>query len=350
MSNPTRPARLLDLAAALPDHLELAIEATSHLPTLPSPTGLTSIVVLGMGSGRTAGRALAAIAGPRIALPILVESSYAVPAWVGAGSLVFAVSGSGNTDEVNYAAAQAAELGARVVAITAAGWLADFARDRGATFIAIPREIEPARTAFGFTVAALISVLVQMGLLLPEATAWISSAAAHLRRRRSQIESEAAKLATGLVDRHVTFQGDARIGAVAAERWKAQFNQNARQPASFSEQPNASHNEVVAWDALRREQVLNETVVLLRHPFEDARVAQRLDQFAAYLNGKAPVHQIRGEGDTPLAALLDLTMMADFTSLAVAAERGVDPSSIPFITTTLKEGIVPPEYHSRDSK
>ena len=58
-------------------------------------------------------------------MPILVESSYEIPACVGAQSLVFAISGSGNTDEVNHTAAASAERGARIAVVTTGGRLAD---------------------------------------------------------------------------------------------------------------------------------------------------------------------------------------------------------------------------------
>jgi hypothetical protein len=58
--------------------------------------------------------------------------------------------------------------------------------------------------------------------------------------------------------------------------------------------------------------------------------------------GKATLEQVRAGGGTPLSALMELAMLGDLTSLALAGLRGVDPSSIPFISKSLKEGIVAP--------
>src|SRR5262245_8730424 len=101
-----------------------------------------------MGTGRSAGQVLRAVGSDTIPVPILVENSYEVPACIGNRSLVFAVSGSGNTDEVNHAAATSAARGARLVAITADGWLVDFARDSGTALVRIPPGIQPARATF----------------------------------------------------------------------------------------------------------------------------------------------------------------------------------------------------------
>ena len=344
-AEPARTSALFDLAFALPEHLALGADAARDLRGLPQRQDVDNIVILGMGTGKTAGHVLRAVGATTIPVPILVESSYEIPACVGKRSLVFAGSGSGNTDEVNHAAAASAMRGARLAVITTGGWLADFAEDQGAPLVRIPPDIQPARFTFCVVVASLLTMLESVGFL-PEARAWLESAAAQLRRRREELrrdDNAAERLASLLVGRHVLCQGDAPIGAAAAERWKAQINQNARQAASASEQPNASHNEAVAWDSRNDLTLERDAAVLLRHRFEDARVGQRIDRLAHYLSGKVPVHSVRGEGETPFAVLMDLAMIGDFTSLYLAELNGVDPSSAQFISRTVKEGLAPPK-------
>jgi glucose/mannose-6-phosphate isomerase len=332
-----------DLAFALPDHLLRGADLARGLRGLPQLSEIENIVIFGMGTGRSAGQVLRAVGSSIIPAPILVESSYEIPACVGKQSLVVAISGSGNTDEVNYAAAASAEGGARIVAVTTAGWLVDFAEDSGAALVRIPAEIQPARTTFGIVVGSLLTILERIGFL-PKARPWIESAAAQLRRRRyelSQKDNVAERLASTLVGRHVLCQGDTPIGAAAAKRWKAQINQNARQAASVSEQPNASHNEAVAWDCRNDLTMQREAAMLLRHRYEDPRVSQRIDRLSHYLAGKVPVHSVHGKGDTPFAVLMDLIMIGDFTSLHLAELNGVDPSAVQFISHTVKEGASP---------
>ena len=348
---PVPQSPLFDLAAALPEHLAQGVEAARDLPGRPKRSEIETIVILGMGAGRTAGHVVRALGAAAIPVPVLVESFYELPACIGDRSLVLAVSGSGDTDEVNHAAAQAAARGGRLIAVTAGGWLLDFAEDQAAVVIRIPPHIQPARVTFGFVAAALLTLLQDIGFL-PEAGRWIESAIAQLRRRRDELGREdnpAQRLASSLLGRHVLCQGDTPIGATAAERWRAQINQNAKQCASASEQPNASHNEAVAWDFPPGRVSPSEAVVLLRHGFEDQRVSQRIDRLADYLRGKVPVHSVRGEGDSRLAALMDLVMVGDFTSLHLAALNGVDPRAIRFISQTVKEGLTPPKPSPRRS-
>jgi glucose/mannose-6-phosphate isomerase len=344
-AEPARTTPLFDLAFALPEHLVLGADAARNLRGLPQKSDIENIVILGMGTGKTAGHVVRAVGTTTIPVPILVESSYEIPACVGARSLVFAVSGSGNTDEVNHAAAASAMRGARLAVITTGGWLADFAEDHGAPFVQIPPDIQPARVTFGIVVASLLTMIESVGLL-PEARAWLESAAAQLRVRREELCRDGSfteRLASQLVGRHVLCQGDVPIGATAAERWKAQINQNARQAASASEQPNASHNEAVAWDCHNDLTLERDAAVLLRHSFEDPRVSQRIERLAHYLSGKVPVHSVRGEGETPFAVLMDFAMIGDFTSLHLAELNNVDPSSAQFISHTVKEDLAPPK-------
>jgi glucose/mannose-6-phosphate isomerase len=336
----TKP--FFELAAALPEHLLLGAELVQGLSSLPSASEIDNITILGMGTGHTAGCVLRAATASTLPVPILVQSTYELPGCLGKRSLVFAVSGSGDTDEVNHAAADSAARGARIVVVTTGGWLTNFCRETGSVLIAIPNGIKPARVTFGAIVGALLASVGRIGFL-PEAEKWLEGAGAQLRRRRDELVQDgniAARLAEELTGKHVACQGDAPIGATAAERWKAQINQNAKQPASTSAQPNASHNEAVAWDSADSRR--NEAAVLLRHPFEDRRVGQRMDLLAGYLKDKIPVHEVLGKGATPFAALMDLTMVGDFVSLHLAALNGSDPGDDTFIARTLKAGLKPP--------
>ena len=228
----TKP--FFELAAALPEHLSLGAGLAQGLSSLPAASGFDHIAILGMGTGHTAGCVLRAVTASTLPVPILVQSTYERPACLGKRSLVFAVSGSGDTDEVNHAAADSAARGARMVVVTTGGWLANFSRETGSALIAIPEGIKPARVTFGVIVGALLATVGRIGFL-PEAESWLEGAGVQLRRRRDELAKGgniAARLAAELTGKHVACQGDAPIGATAAERWKAQINQNAKQPAS----------------------------------------------------------------------------------------------------------------------
>ena len=178
-----------DFAFALPDDLVRGADAALDLYGLPQRSEIGNILILGMGTGRSAGLVVRAVGSAAIPVPICVESSYEIPACIGERSLVFAVSGSGSTDEVNYAAATSAARGARLVVVSVAGWLVDFAQNTGAALVRIPPDIRFARATFGVVVGSLLTVLQDVGFL-PEAKLWIESAALQLRQRREELSRE----------------------------------------------------------------------------------------------------------------------------------------------------------------
>jgi glucose/mannose-6-phosphate isomerase len=334
---------LFDLALALPEHLSLGATVGRQLHGLPQRREIENVVILGMGTGRIVGHFAEAVGAGIVSVPILVESSYEIPAYVGRSSLIVALSGSGNTDEVNHAAAKGAALGARLVAIASGGWLSDLAKDCGAPFILIPPEIRPARAAFGIMLGGVLGTLEGTGLL-PDAG--IEGALSQLLRRREELHASGngtERLAERLADKRAFFQGDTPLGATAAQRWKTQFNQNARQQASASAQPDASHNEVMAWDFHAEPTPRNDAVVLLRHDLEDVRVSRRIDHFASSVKDKVAVYTVHGEGPNRLAVLMDLALMGDVASLHVASRLDVDPLAVPAISAPTSERFAPPE-------
>ncbi len=353
MMTPPLDHALLAQLWATPDQMEDAVRRCHAITaSLPRLRDIDTLAIFGMGSARTAGHGLYALAADASPIPILIGRGYQIPACLGPRSLVFAISGSGNTDEVDHAAAAALACGARLVMVTRGGWLAEVAGALQLPCVDIPPGIQPARATFAFVLAALLTMVGRMGLL-PPAEESIADTITQLREQwhdACDALARSPRLAADLAGRHVVIQGDSTIGAVAAERWKAQINQSAKQPAAWSEQPNASHQEAVAWDAHPRDRSETDALVLLRHPFEDPRVSRRMELLADHVRDRVPVHVLQGTGRTRLAALMDLVMMGDLTAMHMAAINGADASSITFISETLKQGMSRPEMPGMETR
>ena len=90
---------MLAATAGLPEQLEVSAAAAWDVTGLPSPVGLGSIAVLGMGGSGVAGEILQAIGKEQLRLPVVLVGDYSLPAFVGPDTLVFAVSFSGETEE-----------------------------------------------------------------------------------------------------------------------------------------------------------------------------------------------------------------------------------------------------------
>ncbi len=324
----------LDAVAGLPEQLTAAHEAageTLRASDLPDAASVRNIVVLGMGGSGISGDVLSSVASGVLPVPVTVLKQYRTPRFVGPGTLAFALSYSGNTEETLSMARGAAEAGASVVTVSSGGELAELP---GATHISCPPGYMP-RAALGALVAPLFVALFRMGLM-PQAHALLVKAQEQLAHRRDRCRPEvtgAANPARELarqIDRTIPLiYGGGAIGAVAAMRWKCDVNENAKAPAFWAAHPELDHNEICGFgqhgDVTR--QVF--TLIELRHGSEHERLEPRF----AFTRGLieecvARVLEVQAEGEGRLAQLLDLMYVGDWTSCYLALDNDVDPGPI----------------------
>ena len=322
--------------ASLPDQFGEAAAAAAAAADLDplSGQGFTNVAVCGMGGSGISGDVLAAAGSHDLTVPVTVLKGYRVPRFVGPGTLFFAMSYSGGTEETLEATAAALAAGARVVAVCSGGELAALAGRAGAPVIGCPPGFMP-RAALGHLATPLFVVCDRLGLL-PGGEAAIKAAQAQAARRRDACRPEvegpanpAREVARRIGRTFPLIWGTGALGAVAAYRWKADVNENAKAPAFWNAFPELDHNEICAFgqhgDVTR--QVV--TVVELRHDAEHAQLGRRVAATRAIVDETvAAVLEVRAEGDGRLAQLVDLMYLGDWVSLYLAFDAGVDPGPI----------------------
>lgn len=330
----------LDAVCTLPEQLADAIASTraavADADRFPSADGLRNIVVCGMGGSGISGDVLAAASNNELPVPVSVLRQIRVPRFVGPDSLVFAVSYSGSTDETLSMARGAIDAGARVVAIAKAGSpLAQLVEKGGGLALAALDGVPVPRAALGALVAPIYVTLFRMGVL-PSAHESLVSAQEQLARRRDacapgvDAPRNVAREVARKIGRTIPLcYGGGALGGVAAYRWKCDVNENAKAPAYSAQYPELDHNEICAWgqhgDVTR--QLF--TVVELRHAFEHEQLDARF-RFTREIIDEA-VHQVlevRAEGTSRLAQLLDLMYAGDLTTTYLALANDVDPGPI----------------------
>ncbi len=322
------------VTAGLPEQVESAVGFATGLEGLPHHDDIENVVVMGMGGSGIAGDLLAAVAGPFMPVPVVVCKGYEPPSFVSDGTLCFAVSFSGDTEETVEAATTAAAAGAKVVVVAKGGELGRLADGWQAPFIRLPDGVPMPRAGIGAVSIPPLVVLEEVGLF-PGAREWIGLAVEQLRRRRDELvlgANPARDLARRIGRTMPIVYGGGDVGAVAALRWKNQVNENAKAPAFFGEIPEVTHNELCGWgqhgDITR--QVF--TLVYLRHDHEHPQVMRRFDLVREWVEEVvASVEEVRAEGEGVLAQLFDLVIFGDFTSLWMAFQEGIDPGPIPVL-------------------
>jgi len=325
---------MFEATAGLPEQAAAAVGPSRGLDGLPEREYVENVVVLGMGGSGIAGDLMVAVAGPFLPVPVVVVKSYDRPDFVGPGSLVFAISFSGDTEETVEAAGEAASAGASLVAVTSGGELAKLADEWGAPVVSVPSDIPQPRAALGAMAVPPLIVLEEIGLF-QGAAQWVAQAVDQLARRRDALvrPGSLAEEIAGRIGRTVPLVYAAHsLGATAALRWKTQVNENAKSPAFFSVFPELCHNEIAGWgqngDVTR--QLI--TLVNLRHDAEHPQVLRRVAFVSELLREVvSDVLEVRAQGEGDLAQLLDLILVGDFVSLHLAAREGIDPGPVPVL-------------------
>ena len=340
-ASPTHPSPLtldtLDMwgaTAGLPEQVAAAVSAARGISGLPGHDQVENVVVLGMGGSGIAGDVLVATAAPFMPVPVTVVKGYVPPDFVGTGSLVFAMSFSGDTEETLEAAAGAYEAGASLVVVAGGGALVELAGEWDVPVVPVPADIPQPRAALGAMAIPPLVLLEEIGLF-PGASQWVDQAVDQLTVRRDELVrpgSMAEDVARRIGRTIPLIHSSGDLGGAAALRWKAQVNENAKCPAFYNVYPELCHNEVAGWgqhgDATR--QLI--TLVNLRHDAEHPQVSRRFDLVVDVLTEvMAEVVEVRAAGEGDLAQLLDLALIGDFVSLHLAGHEGIDPGPIPVL-------------------
>lgn len=323
------PAGMLVAIGSLPRQCHEGYAAGRAAGGLPSADGLTAVTFCGMGGSAIAGDVLRSLYRERLGIPIDVQRSSILPAYCGPHTLVLASSYSGSTAETLSCFEEARDRGCRVIAVTSGGELGSRARRDGLGIVGVPGSLRP-RAEFGYLTLATLGSLEAVGLLpsleaeTREAVMELEELARKLGPAVPRAGNDAKELAWRIGDRTPLIWGADGPASVAAARWKTQFNENAKVPAWAASLPELDHNEVVGWTRPAGESYF---LVTLRHEGEPPDVAARFPASIAFASeAGALVEEVWAAGPTPLARLLSLVLMGDFTTAYHGLFRGVDPS------------------------
>ena len=326
------PQGMLQRIAELPMQLRDAWQQVQTFDPPPAFRNVRAVVVSGMGGSAIGGSLVAALAEPECRVPIIVNRDYHLPAFVDQHTLVIASSYSGNTEETLAATEEALRYGARLVAVTTGGRLAELAREHGFPLITFDYKAQP-RAAVGYSFALLLGVLVRSGLLRDKRKELEETVDVLERLQRligpavPSTRNPAKQLAQQLVGRVPTVYG-AGILAPVAQRWKGQFNENAKTWAAFDQMPELNHNSVVGYEFPDH---LRETafVVLLRSSFDHERVQVRYEITAELLGQAGIGHKmVHAWGESPMAQMWSALHVGDYVSYYLAALNGIDPTPV----------------------
>ena len=325
-------ADMAGLVAAWPRQVaeQRSALAARPWPRLAPPSLLA---VGGMGGSAIAADLVLSLAAGRLPFAALVCREDRWPAAVGPGTVALLSSYSGNTAETLALYDEAGARGATRLVLSTGGALAARAEADGVPRRGLPGGLPP-RAALGYSVASLALLLEALGdpgegeAAWDEAVSLLGDLAARCAPGRAEAENPAKRLARALVGRAVSVVGTAGPAAAVARRWKGQLHENAKTLAFDAVLPEMNHNEIVGYQALADLHPRLAAVFLAGLAGSPA-VAARLEPTRRIVEESGvATHVVEAEGASPLARVLGLVALGDWTSLYLAVLAGVDPTPI----------------------
>ncbi len=340
-AEPTGPARMRALAATLPTHLKDGFRA--GLAVAPPASGRsTAVFLVGMGGSGISGELVRGLLEAETPLSVQLVRGPDLPRRVGRDSIVVVVSYSGTTWEALRAYDAAGRAGARRVAVTSGGTLAERAERDRVPVLALPPGLPP-RSAVGTILGGLLGLLDPW---FPESNEdRLDRATERLATRipsMARTSGPAARIARRIGRRApVVYAEQSFVGL--ARRWKTQVEENAKRLAFFDEVPEVFHNAIVGWDATPRSEGARFAPIFLEWSEESALTRRSFAYLERLLRprGAPPIRVPLGAEDR-LEALLAGLALGDHVSLFLADVRGVDPYPVDAIAR-LKRALAAPE-------
>ena len=153
----------------------------------------------------------------------------------------------------------------------------------------------------------------------------------------SEIFIEAKKIAKQINKKTCIIYGGTDLTELVASRWKTQINENAKSKAFVGSMPEVHHNEILSWDADVEGSKSNYVLILLRDNSENSQIAKRFDLTQKLLGEKVEIFNIEPKSQsTTLFKLMELVLLGDLVSIALAKELNMIPEDIEAIENLKK--------------
>jgi len=328
--------RMLDRVMSLPEQVEDAWALAGEFDFEPSRKD-GPVIICGMGGSGIGGRLLIDLMGQEGTKPVVLESSYTLPAFADENTPVICISYSGNTEEVLSCFSHAMIKGCPTAVITSGGKLEEEAGSSGVPILKIPGGMPP-RAAIAYLFVPLVRIFSRWGFY-EVSDDYIDLAVRKLRKlaNRYSLEGDPAEnLAMELAKKlygkiPVIYAGNGLLNSIAY-RWKCQFNENSKVMAFSNAFPELGHNEVMGWDCPER--LREDMFIIMLNDVEDhPRVQKRMEITYGMLStlGAGGI-SINSEGENGregrLTRMFSMLVLGDFVSVYLAVSYGKDPTPI----------------------
>lgn len=240
---------------------QVILDSPSQLPGgIKSASGLTYkkektdfLVLAGVGGSALTGELLLLLRNQhkifKKPIPLAIHKNYGLPDTSGKKHpLIICISYSGNTEETldAYRAARAKKF--RVASITTGGALANMARKDKTPLVLLPKTSIQPRSAVGYQLAALLTLLANMGIIHSQRKELASLAKSF---KPAELERQGLKIARQIKNTTPLIYSSEDNRALSYII-KIKLNENAKTMAFANVFPELNHNEMVGLTLLRQ--------------------------------------------------------------------------------------------------
>lgn len=315
---------MYDLIKTFPGQLrEALVIGEKSFKASEEKLSISNIVICGLGGSGIGGNILSELLRDELKVPVIVNKSYFLPAFVDSSTLLILASYSGDTEETLSCAHQAIEKGLKPVVVTSGGRLAHVAHVHGFQLFTIPAGFPP-RACLGFSGVQLFFILHQYGLIDASFKNVFLRVADFLENGQAEVMKEAEALAEKLVQKVIVLYTEDKYESTAL-RLKQQINENSKLHCWYNVIPEMNHNELVGW----REMNQALAVLILRADDEYERNTARI-LFKKEVIEKLQdnVYEIEARGNDTFEKHFFLVHLGDWISYYLAVKQGYDPMEI----------------------
>lgn len=322
----------------LPEQVTLAWEEASLIKAPAAYKNVSQIVFVGMGGSALGAQLIENVFCKELKVPLEIIRGYTLPHYVNRNSLVILSSFSGSTEEVLYAAQEAAKRGAKLFVITAGGKLAAFAkRKKIPAYIFEPGELaKQPRLGLGFSMIGVLAFLNRVGL--------VRVSTADIRRMRQAMDDVIDSCALDIP----TKDNPAKIVAenlqnraviiVAAEHLVGnahtlsnQINETGKQFATYLELPELNHHFLEGLTT-PKSFFSRFSVLMLRSKLYHPRIQKRFDITSRIFERQGgEVVDYQANGKDQLEECGEILQFGGYVSCYLAMLSKVDPYSLPWV-------------------
>ncbi len=321
-------SNMLSYCTNMTQHYKKAAELAQKITiNYPQPD---SIIVAGMGGSGISGELLKDWARNKIAVPIEVNREYNLPKYANQKTLVLISSYSGDTEESLSSFIDALNRKCMIFCISSNGTLLKYAEKLKIPHLQVPDSIPP-RAALPYLFIPLLVCLEKTGLAsgvseeLSEALKILAKLSQELSPEKQVNDNFAKTLAQNIGESAPTIYGFGFYRSVA-QRFKQQFNENSKVPSKWEYFPELNHNEIVGWENTG-ELSKNFSALFIRDRDEPKEIASRITTTMQIMQG-IKTFEVHSQGNSPLAKMLSVVCIGDFTSVYLAVLHGVDPTPV----------------------